>query len=126
MNQLQAERSNTAGGLQLLLRPSCMLCLEAEFVLSQAGVAEFERIDIERVTEFESRYGERIPVLRRKDGVELDWPFDAATMQALYPTHGAYISAFAIATQRTLEGGFILPEGAREMRREAAESTIGR
>ena len=53
-------------------------------------------------------------------------PFDAATMQALYPTHGTYVSAFSIATQRALEGGFILPEGAREMRREAAESTIGR
>jgi hypothetical protein len=88
MNQLQAERSNTAGGLQLLLRPSCMLCLEAEFVLSQAGIAEFERIDIERVTEFELRYGERIPVLRRRDGVELDWPFDAATIRGFVDGDG--------------------------------------
>jgi hypothetical protein len=53
-------------------------------------------------------------------------PFDAANLNALYPTHGAYVSAFTIATQRSLKNGFILPEGAREIRVEAAGSTIGR
>ena len=53
-------------------------------------------------------------------------PFDAATIHALYPNHGAYVSAFLIDTRRTLKGGFILPNGAREMRIEAARSNVGR
>lgn len=61
---------------QLLLRPACLLCLEAEHVLAQAGIAGFERVDIERHEGMEARYGIRIPVLRREgDGAELDWPF---------------------------------------------------
>lgn len=70
--------------MQLLLRPACWLCLEAEYVLSQAGIVEFERIDIERDAALEARYGTRIPVLRRvAGGRELDWPFDADAVLAL-------------------------------------------
>lgn len=70
--------------LQLLLRPSCLLCLEAEHALALAGVADFERVDIERHDGLEARYGTRIPVLRRPDdGAELDWPFTADEVSGL-------------------------------------------
>jgi hypothetical protein len=70
--------------LQLLLRPSCLLCLEAEHVLALAGVDDFERVDIERHDGLEARYGTRIPVLRRaSDGAELDWPFEGTAVRAL-------------------------------------------
>jgi hypothetical protein len=53
-------------------------------------------------------------------------PFDAATLQALYPSHGAYVSAFAQATRRAVEDGFILPVDAQEMRTAAAQSGVGK
>ena len=85
MRQLQATRPPAGQPrLQLMLRPSCLLCLEAEHVLALAGVDDFERIDIERDPMLESRYGVRIPVLRNPtSGDELDWPFDAADITAM-------------------------------------------
>jgi len=81
MSQLQADASGSREPLQLMLRPSCMLCLEAEYALSQAGIDRFERIDIERADGFEARYGTRIPVLVRADGAELDWPFNVQAVR---------------------------------------------
>jgi hypothetical protein len=52
------------------------------------------------------------------------FPFDTATMGALFPTHGAYVSMFMQDTRHTLDGGFITPEGARQMRTDAAQSTV--
>lgn len=69
------EGDPAADALQLLLRPYCLLCLEAEHVLALAGIAAFERVDIERDPALEARYGTVIPVLRRPDGAELAWPF---------------------------------------------------
>lgn len=82
MRRIQAgDNPNLPSRWQLLLRPSCLLCLEAEYVLTQAGIRDFERIDIERDPVLESRYGVRIPVLRDAvDGRELDWPFDVAAI----------------------------------------------
>ena len=62
--------------LRLYVRPSCLLCLEAEYLLASAGIRGFERIDIERDPALEERYGVRIPVLGLPDGSECDWPFD--------------------------------------------------
>ena len=78
MQQLQAE-PETAGQpqLRLYVRPSCLLCLEAEYLLVSLGIGEFERVDIERDPALETRYGTRIPVLGLPDGGEVDWPFDA-------------------------------------------------
>lgn len=67
-----------AASLRLLQRPACLLCLEAEWVLAQAGIEQFLRVDIERDPALEARYGSRIPVLIDAAGRELDWPFDAA------------------------------------------------
>lgn len=78
------EGDPAAGAVQLLLRPYCLLCLEAEHELALAGIAGFERVDIERDPALEARYGIRIPVLRRcSDGAELQWPFQAADVRAL-------------------------------------------
>jgi hypothetical protein len=53
-------------------------------------------------------------------------PFDAATLAGLYPTHGAFVSAFGKATKQTLRAGFIVPHDASLMRRWAARSDVGR
>ncbi len=68
--------------IELLQRPSCLLCLEAEFMLMQAGIVDFERIDIERDATLEECYGHVIPVLRNRDGDELAWPFSVDALQA--------------------------------------------
>lgn len=84
MRQLQAKKNPAVQlSLQLMLRPSCLLCLEAEHVLALAGIDDFDRVDIERDPALETRYGIRIPVLRDPArGRELDWPFDAAGVAA--------------------------------------------
>lgn len=52
-------------------------------------------------------------------------PFDSATLASLYPTNGAYVSAFDAATDRAVAAGFILPGDADQMKRDAAASSIG-
>lgn len=83
--EIETRKEGPADGVvQLLLRPYCLLCLEAEHELAQAGIAEFERVDIERDPALEARYGSRIPVVRRNgDDAELQWPFQAADVRAL-------------------------------------------
>lgn len=77
MHPKQETPPESAPPLQLMLRPSCLLCLEAEHMLGLAGIDDFERVDIERDPALEARYGIRIPVLRDPaSGRELDWPFD--------------------------------------------------
>lgn len=85
MGQIQAKKNSTVQPrLELMQRPSCLLCLEAEHVLALAGIDDFERVDIERDPALEMRYGIRIPVLRSPgSGDELDWPFDAADVTNL-------------------------------------------
>lgn len=69
---------------------ACHLCELAEALLAQllAGFDEARRPRIELVDIADDdalidRYGSRIPVLRRADGAELAWPFDAAQARAL-------------------------------------------
>jgi hypothetical protein len=52
--------------------------------------------------------------------------FDDGTLAALYPSHGSYVSAVARATSEALRAGFIGSEDARETRRDAARSEVGR
>jgi hypothetical protein len=51
--------------------------------------------------------------------------FDAATLASLYPTHGAFVSAYRKAVSRAVRAGWILPPDARLMRQWAAGSDIG-
>ena len=71
--------------LILYQRDNCHLCDLALDVLAQARVPEFESVFIDDDDALEQRYGVRVPVLRDDvRGIELDWPFDAAGLQALF------------------------------------------
>ena len=67
--------------LILYQRDDCHLCDLALEVLAVARAPEFHSVFIEDDDALEARYGLRVPVLRDDvRGVELDWPFDAATL----------------------------------------------
>jgi hypothetical protein len=51
---------------------------------------------------------------------------DEATLEALYPTHGAYVSSFQRATRAALRSGFLLRRDARLLRAWAAASDVGK
>jgi hypothetical protein len=74
--------------LELYSTLGCHLCEQAEALL-QAVVPHSNRpwrcyvVDIADDDDLLARYGVRIPVLRRcDDDSELQWPFDAAQLQA--------------------------------------------
>ena len=69
--------------LTLFQRDDCHLCDLALGELAKARAPAFESVFIDDVPALEPRYGSRVPVLRDEhNGRELDWPFDAATVQA--------------------------------------------
>ncbi|QIL20002.1 glutaredoxin family protein [Thermomonas sp. HDW16] len=71
--------------LILYQRDTCHLCDLALEVLAQVRAPEFESVFIDDDDTLEERYGVRVPVLRDDSrGIELDWPFDAAQLQALF------------------------------------------
>jgi hypothetical protein len=51
-------------------------------------------------------------------------PFDAATLHALYPDHGAYLTAFRAATERAVESGVLLQLQAAALIAEADRAAI--
>ena len=66
----------------LYQRDDCHLCDQALAVLAAAHLPDFGSVWIDDDDALEARYGARVPVLRRKDGAELDWPFDEAAVKA--------------------------------------------
>ena len=69
--------------LTLYQRDDCRLCDLALEVLARARAPEFASVFIDDDTALESRYGERVPVLRDDEsGRELGWPFDAQALRA--------------------------------------------
>lgn len=69
--------------LTLFQRDDCRLCDLALEVLAQARAPEFSSVFIDDDDALEARYGTRVPVLREDESeLELDWPFDAATVRA--------------------------------------------
>jgi len=66
----------------LFQRDDCHLCDLALEVLAEASFPEFASAWIDEDDMLEARYGARVPVLRRGDGAELDWPFDAEGVRA--------------------------------------------
>ena len=60
---------------------ACHLCEIAEEILKSTGV-EFTKVDIADSDELFERYGVSIPVLRRGDGKELNWPFSEESLAA--------------------------------------------
>lgn len=65
----------------LFQRDDCHLCDLALEVLAQARLPEFASAWIDDDETLEARYGVRVPVLRRGDGLELDWPFDVEAVR---------------------------------------------
>lgn len=53
-------------------------------------------------------------------------PFDAATLEALYPNHGVYVSKVIAATLDNLLKGHMVMEDAIETIQEAAQSDVGK
>jgi len=53
-------------------------------------------------------------------------PFDVATLNKLYPSHAAYVSAVEKATNENLKAGFILKADADRTIQQARDSAIGR
>ena len=64
----------------LFQRDDCHLCDQALAVLAEARFPDFTSAWIDDDDALEARYGVRVPVLRRDDGAELDWPFDVAAV----------------------------------------------
>jgi hypothetical protein len=70
---------SAAPAFVLYQRDDCHLCDLALAVLAEARMPAFESVFIDDDSALEVVYGHRVPVLRRADGRELDWPFDAMT-----------------------------------------------
>ena len=66
--------------LTLFSSPGCHLCEQAGDIVDYVGVP-FEVVDISSDVELVRLYGIRIPVLKRSDGAELGWPFDALDVE---------------------------------------------
>jgi hypothetical protein len=71
----------------LLQRDDCHLCDLALAVLAEARIPDFASAWIDEDEALEARYGVRVPVLRRGDGAELDWPFDVGAVRAFADGH---------------------------------------
>ncbi|GAA0900181.1 hypothetical protein GCM10009552_01080 [Rothia nasimurium] len=67
----------------LFQRDDCHLCDQALEVLASVRFPDFSSVFIDDDEALEARYGARVPVLRRSDGVEIDWPFDPAALQSM-------------------------------------------
>lgn len=67
----------------LFQRDDCHLCDLALDVLAAARLPAFESVFIDGDDALEAVYGHRVPVLRRGDGIELDWPFDRDRVAAI-------------------------------------------
>jgi hypothetical protein len=65
----------TGSGFVLYQRDDCHLCDLALAVLAEARFPAFDSVFIDEDPALEARYGHRVPVLRRSDGRELEWPF---------------------------------------------------
>ena len=51
-------------------------------------------------------------------------PFDDATLQALYPTHGSYVDRVIAVTNDTVRAGVVLPPDASETIAEAKHAKV--
>mgnify|MGYP001796042479 CR=1 FL=1 len=69
--------------LILYQRDDCHLCDLALALLAQVRAPEFDSVFIDDDPQLETRYGERVPVLRDATGRrELNWPFDEERLRA--------------------------------------------
>jgi hypothetical protein len=81
---------NHSSFLILYQRDDCHLCDQALAVMAAARAPDFTSRWVDDDPALEARYGTRVPVLRDgRSGRELDWPFDAAAVEALVAADGA-------------------------------------
>jgi len=77
-------------GLVLYGTSACHLCEVAEELLAHhhenVGEITYQLSDISESDDLFQRYGVRIPVLRRSDGAELDWPFSPSQLRTFLAT----------------------------------------
>jgi hypothetical protein len=67
----------------LYQRDYCHLCDQALALMAQARAPDFDSAWVDDDETLEARYGTRVPVLfDRRDGRELDWPFDVERVRA--------------------------------------------
>ena len=77
----------------LFVTRGCHLCDDAAGLLDQTGLA-WRAQEVGYDEALAARYGARIPVLSRPDdGAELDWPFDAARLDAFVAGSGTLCCA---------------------------------
>ena len=70
---------------------ACHLCEVAEALLQQqqnTHTFNYIKCDISESDDLFTRYGVRIPVLRRDDGAELGWPFNTSDLDAFLANAG--------------------------------------
>ena len=79
--------------LTLFSSPGCHLCEQAEDIVDYVGVP-FEVVDISADVELVRLYGIRIPVLKRSDGSELSWPFDALDVERFHRVSWLLLSIY--------------------------------
>jgi glutaredoxin len=71
--------------VELYTTAACHLCELAEQLLEASPLRQqvvLEKVEISDSDTLMERYGIRIPVLRRENGQELGWPFDAELLEA--------------------------------------------
>lgn len=68
--------------LTIYRRDGCELCDQAEVLLREIAAQPWQRVQIGWFGPHVGVYGHRVPVLRRADGAELDWPFDREQLLA--------------------------------------------
>jgi hypothetical protein len=75
-----------SNALLLYTTAGCHLCEQAEELLQalclQLPATHWQSVDIADDDDLFTRYGWSIPVLRRADGAELHWPFNAVQLAA--------------------------------------------
>ena len=66
--------------LTLFTSPGCHLCEQAEEMPDYLDI-QCNLVDISSQIDLIRLYGVRVPVLKRADGSELDWPFDTLDVE---------------------------------------------
>jgi hypothetical protein len=66
---------------EFIRRERCSLCDMAAQMLHELAVAPSHTRYVDDDDALESAYGWHVPVLRRTDGEELRWPFDAVKLR---------------------------------------------
>lgn len=83
---VEVDEKGLAAGLILYGTSACHLCDVAaemlDYYSENDSTIAYEKVDISESDELYECYGVRIPVLRRRDELELGWPFSLEELKA--------------------------------------------